>query len=166
MKGDTRWRFERIATIIKFVMTLAAEAELAALFITARKMVPHWQTLINMRWPQPCSPVQTDNSTAIRVTNKTIVAKRAKMMDMRLWRLQCRGSQKQFPYYWDAGSKNWADYSTKHHHESTTKPTMLHKKAYGMSNRFSHLCSYLNRVPFLFFIFYHELDLNDHCKGV
>jgi hypothetical protein len=36
-------------------------------------------------------------------------------MDMRLWWLQCRGSQNQFCYYWDAGLKNWADYSTKHH---------------------------------------------------
>jgi hypothetical protein len=90
-----------IATIIKFVMASAAKAELAALFIAARKMVPHWQTLINMGWPQPRSPVQTDDSTAIRVTNKTIIPKRAKMMDMRLWWLQCHGSQKQFCYYWD-----------------------------------------------------------------
>ncbi len=104
-----------IATIIKFVMALAAEAELAALFIVAHKMVPHRQTLINMGWPQPRSPIQTYNSTAIGVTNKTMVPKRAEMMDMRLWWLQCCGSQKQFPYYWDVGSKNWADYSTKHH---------------------------------------------------
>ncbi len=56
------------------------------------------QTLIDMGWPQPRSPIQTNNSTAIGVTNKTIVPKRAKMMDMRLWWLQCRGSQKQFCY--------------------------------------------------------------------
>jgi hypothetical protein len=37
------------------------------------------------------------------------------MVDMRLWWLHCRGSQNQFRYYWDAGSKNWADYHTKHH---------------------------------------------------
>jgi hypothetical protein len=42
-----------IATIIKFVMASAAEAELAALFIATRKMVPHRQTLIDMGWPQP-----------------------------------------------------------------------------------------------------------------
>ena len=87
-----------IATIIKFVMASAAEAELAALFIAACEMVPHRQTLIDMGWPQPRSPVQTDNSTVIGVTNKTIVPKRAKMMDMRLWWLRCRGS-----HYWDAG---------------------------------------------------------------
>jgi hypothetical protein len=66
-------------------MASAAEAELAALFIFTREMVPHWQTLIDMGWPQPHSPIQTDNSTAVGVTNKTIVPKQFKMMDMRLW---------------------------------------------------------------------------------
>jgi len=104
-----------IAQIIKFVMASAAESELAALFITAREMIPHRQTLIAMGWPQPKTPSQTDNSTAVGVTNKTIVPRRAKMMDMRFWWLRCRTSQDQFRYYWDAGSKNWADYHTKHH---------------------------------------------------
>jgi hypothetical protein len=104
-----------IAQIIKFVMASAAESELAALFVTAREMIPHRQTLIAMGWPQPKTPIQTDNSTAVGVTNKTIVPRRAKMMDMRFWWLRCRASQDQFRYYWDAGSKNWADYHTKHH---------------------------------------------------
>jgi hypothetical protein len=96
-------------------MASAAESELAALFVTAREMIPHQQTLIAMGWPQPKLPIQTDNSTAADVTNKTIVPRQVKMMDMRLWWLQCRGSQNQFHYYWDARSKNWADYHTKHH---------------------------------------------------
>jgi hypothetical protein len=108
-------------------MALAAEVELAALFIAARKMVPHWQTLINMGWPQPRSPIQTDNSTAVGVTNKTVLPKRSKMMDMRLWWLRCCGLQNQFQYYWDTGSKNWADYRTKRHpdiyHEAHDCPT-------------------------------------------
>jgi hypothetical protein len=111
-----------IAQIIKFVMASAAESELAALFITAREMIPHCQTLIDMGWPQPKSPIQTDNSTAAGVVNNTIVPCRSKMMDMRFWWLRCQASQDQFQYYWDAGSKNWADYNTKHHpdtyHES------------------------------------------------
>jgi hypothetical protein len=74
-----------IAQIIKFVMASASEAELAALFITAREMIPQRQTLIDMGWPQPKSPIQTDNSTAAGVTNKTIVPRRSKMMDMRIW---------------------------------------------------------------------------------
>jgi hypothetical protein len=64
-----------IATIIKFVMVSAAEDELAALFIAACEMVPHRQTFIDMGWPQPRSPIQTDNSTAVGVTSKTIVPK-------------------------------------------------------------------------------------------
>ncbi len=103
-----------IAQIIKFVMASAAEAELAALFVTAQKMILHRQTLINMGWPQPKRPIQTDNSTAADVSNKTIAPRQAKMMDMHLWWLRCRGSQEQFHYYWDDGSKNWADFHTKH----------------------------------------------------
>ena len=40
-----------IAQTIKFVMASAAESELAALFVTARKMIPHRQTLIAMGCP-------------------------------------------------------------------------------------------------------------------
>jgi hypothetical protein len=74
-----------IAQIIKFVMAFAAKSELAALFFTAREMIPHRQTLITMGWPQPKSPIQTDNPTAAGVTKKTIVPRRSKMMDMRFW---------------------------------------------------------------------------------
>jgi hypothetical protein len=84
-----------IAQIIKFVMASAAESKLAALFITACKMIPHRQTLINMGWPQPKSPIQTDNSTAAGVINNTIVPRQSKMMNMRFWWLHCRASQDQ-----------------------------------------------------------------------
>jgi hypothetical protein len=67
-----------IVQILKFVMVSAAKSELAALFVTARKMIPHRQTLISMGWPQPKSPIQTDNSITAGVTNKTIVPRRAK----------------------------------------------------------------------------------------
>jgi hypothetical protein len=85
-----------IAQIIKFVMASAAESKLAALFITAREMIPHRQTLIDMGWPQPKSPIQTDNSTAAGVVNNTIVPCRRKMMDMHFWWFRCRASQDQF----------------------------------------------------------------------
>jgi hypothetical protein len=56
-----------IAQIIKFVMASAAKSELAALFVTAREMIPHRQTLISMWWPQSRSPIQMDDSTATGV---------------------------------------------------------------------------------------------------
>jgi len=58
-----------IAQIIKFVMASAAKSELAALFVMAREMIPHMQTLIALGWPQPKTPIQTDNSTAVGITN-------------------------------------------------------------------------------------------------
>ena len=74
-----------ITQIIKKVMSSAAEADLSGLFICAKAMIPLRNTLIKMGWPQPPSPVQCDNSTATGVTNKTIVNKMLKSMDMRLW---------------------------------------------------------------------------------
>jgi hypothetical protein len=98
-------------------MASVAESELAALFIMAHEMIPHHQTLIAMGWPQPKSPIQTDSSTAAGVTNKTqdYCATQVQDVDMQFWWLRCRASQDQFQYYWDAGTKNWADYHTKHH---------------------------------------------------
>ncbi len=77
-----------LAQIIKFVMASAAKAELAALFVTSREMILHRQTLTDMGWPQPKSPIKTNNSTTAGDTNMTIVPRRANMMDMRLWWLR------------------------------------------------------------------------------
>jgi hypothetical protein len=73
---------------MKFVMSSATEAELCALYTTAKEMVPLHQTLIKMGWPQPCTPIQMDNSTAIGVTKLTIVLHKTKSMNLRLWWLR------------------------------------------------------------------------------
>ena len=104
-----------IAQIIKTVMASAAEAELAALFITAKKMIPLRHTIIEMGWPQPQTQIQTESSEAVGFTNKTFVNKATKSSDMKLWWLRDREPQEQFRYYWAPGSENEGDYSTKHH---------------------------------------------------
>ena len=104
-----------ISQIIKFVMASAAEAELGALYITARDMIPLRNALEEMGWKQPKSPIQTDNSTAAGFIHDTIVQRRIKMIWMRLHWLRCREAQGQFRFYWDKGSSNLADYHTKHH---------------------------------------------------
>jgi hypothetical protein len=115
-----------LSQIIKFVASSAAEAELAGLYVCAKEMVPLRNSLVEMGWPQPKSPIQTDNTTALGVANKTIITKKMKSMDMRLWWLRCRKSQGQFRYYWGPGPTNYADYPTKAHpdvyHESM-RPT-------------------------------------------
>jgi len=72
-----------ISTIIKAVMSSAAEAELGALFINAKEVVYLRQILTEMGHPQPKTPIQTDNTTAEGVINNKIQPKRTKAMDMR-----------------------------------------------------------------------------------
>ena len=58
-----------MSTIIKAVMSLAAEAELGALFLNAKEAVVISQILTEMGHPQPSTPIQTDNTTAEAVVN-------------------------------------------------------------------------------------------------
>ena len=88
---------------------------MAALYITAKNMIPLCHTLVEMGWPQPQTPIQKDTSTAVGFTNKTIVNKSTKSADMKLWCLRDRESKEQFRYYWAPGSENKGYYSTKHH---------------------------------------------------
>eukprot|EP00804_Cyclotella_cryptica_P003875 CCRYP_015759-RB/>CCRYP_015759-RB protein AED:0.32 eAED:0.29 QI:0/0/0/1/0/0.33/3/0/881 len=117
-----------ISQIIKVVMSSAAEAELGALYINAREVIPLRHLLLEMGHPQPPTPMQTDNSTALGVVNNTIQPKRTKAMDMRFHWLRCRINQKHFRPYWRAGATNLADYVTKHHpaiHHQAVRPLFL-----------------------------------------
>jgi hypothetical protein len=51
------------ATIIKAVMSSAAEAELGALFLNAKEGIYSRQILTKMGHPQPRTPIQTENTT-------------------------------------------------------------------------------------------------------
>jgi hypothetical protein len=104
-----------MSTIIKAVMSSAAEAELGALFLNAKEAVIIRQILTEMGHPQPRTPIQTDNTTAEAVVNNRVQPKRLKAMDMRIHWLKCREAQGQFKIHWRLGKTNLADYFTKHH---------------------------------------------------
>ena len=74
----------KISQIIKNVMSSATEAKLSGLFICAKAMIPLRNTLMEMGWHQPPYPVQCNKSIANGITNKTMVNKILKSMDMRL----------------------------------------------------------------------------------
>jgi hypothetical protein len=99
-----------ISKVIKAVMSSAAEAELGALYVNARKAVPMRHLLKEMGHKQPPTPIQTDNSTAHGIVTSNIQARRTKGMDMRFHWLRCRDSQQQFRYYWRPGHTNCANY--------------------------------------------------------
>ena len=117
-----------IAQIIDAVMSSAAEAELGALFINTKEAVHMRRILQEMGHPQPCTPIQTDNSTAEGVINSRVRPKRTKAMDMRFEWLLDREQQGQFKIYWRSGKTNLADYFTKHHppaHHRNMRDTYL-----------------------------------------
>ena len=78
-------------------------------------MIPLRHTLIEMGWSQPQTPIQTDNSKLVGFTNKNIVNKATKSVDMKLWWLINRESQEQFRYYWASGYEKEGHYSTNRH---------------------------------------------------
>jgi hypothetical protein len=107
-----------IAHIIKNIMSSATEAELAGLYIMARKAVYIRIILEEIGHKQPPTPLQTDNAMADAVINGKIQPKKTNAMDMRFHWLQDRECQQQFIIYCRPSKMNYADYWTKHHPES------------------------------------------------
>ena len=87
------------AEIIKHVMSSAAEAEIGALFLNSRQAIPARNTLEKLGHKQPPSPIQTDNTTALRFVSKNLQPKATKSTDMKYWWMRDRLDQKQFRYY-------------------------------------------------------------------
>ena len=92
-----------LAKVIKNVMASATEAELGALYLNCQEAVALRNCLEAMGYPQPSTPMKTDNSTANGIINNTMKQKRSKAMDMRFYWICDRASQGQFRVYWEEG---------------------------------------------------------------
>jgi hypothetical protein len=116
-----------IAQIIKVVMSLGAEAEVGAVYINCSKAIPACHTLKFMGHPQPLTPMQMDNTTALGIVINNVI-KKLKAMDMKYSWLCNRECQGQFRHYWAPGKENNGNYVTKHYatiHHQATRPTFL-----------------------------------------
>ena len=83
-----------IVAIIIGVMSSAAEAEIGALYMNARQLLPLRVTCKELGHPQPATPMQTDNNTASGIINGTFNQARSKAIDMRYYWLMDRATQK------------------------------------------------------------------------
>jgi hypothetical protein len=92
-----------ISTVLKHMMSSAAEAEIEAVFINAKEGAV-------LR-----TPLESDNTTATGYSNGTIKPIRTKATDMHFYCRKERVKQGQFNVYWGPGYRNLADYFTKHH---------------------------------------------------
>ena len=95
-----------ISTVMKAVLSSAAEAEIAGLFINAKHAIPQRNLLEEMGHKQPPTPIQTDNTAANGIVNNKIQPKATKAMDMRFHWLRYRETHKQFRIYWRPGKTN------------------------------------------------------------
>jgi hypothetical protein len=85
-----------------------------------------------MGYPQPPTPVQTDNSTACGIANDNIKQQRSQAIDMRFYWVRDRIRQGQFHIHWKPGKVNLADYYTKHHsaaHHQQVRHLYLHPES-------------------------------------
>ena len=120
-----------LAKVIKSVMSSAAEAEVGALYMNAREILPLRVTCEELGHPQPATPMRTDNTTAEGILNKKYKQNRSKANDMKFFWLLDRSEQGQFSIYWDRANTNLADYFTKHHpgsHHRRVRPIYVHTK--------------------------------------
>jgi hypothetical protein len=123
-----------ISGIIKHVMSLAAEAKIAGLFINAKEGEVLCNTLDEMGYTQEATPIQTDNSTASGIANDTINQQRSRSIDMRFYWVRDRAKQGHFKVFWAPVKTNLADYFTKHQPTKTSStipssippPTQVH----------------------------------------
>jgi len=89
-----------IARIIENVMASAAEAEVGALYINAREMVPLRVTLEELGHQQPSTALRIDNSTANNILNGTVKQRCSRAIDVHFYWLKNRAEQGQSRVFW------------------------------------------------------------------
>ena len=72
------------STRIFVVCSSVQEAEWAGTFGAARTAITERQTLADLGYPQPPTPLHCDNDVAVGIANKAVKAKLSKACDMRL----------------------------------------------------------------------------------
>ena len=115
-------------------MASTTEAKFGALFLNFQEAVTIQITLEKMGHPQPPTPFQVNNSTALGIATGTIKKRKSKEMDMQFYWIRDRSNQDQFNIYWKPGSTNRGDYFTKRFpsaHHTTVRPSYLHVAKYG-----------------------------------
>ena len=101
--------------LLRHVVTSAAEAETAGLFLNGQKVIEIKRMLHALGHSQPATHIKTDNATAAAFVTDMLKQKRSKAWDMCYHWLSEQQDKNFFSRYWDKGIRNLADYHTKHH---------------------------------------------------
>jgi hypothetical protein len=113
--GSINGAIDHFSAIIPTVVSSAAEAEYAALFLNGKEGTCARNTLQDLGHKQPTTVIICDNTTATGIAHNTIKQKRSKAIDMRYHWIQDQIKQKKFNVIWREGISNLADFLTKAH---------------------------------------------------
>lgn len=104
-----------VCSILPSVAQAAAEAEYGAMFLNGQAAEPLRQTLLDLGYPQPPTPMICDNTTAVGIAKRSLKQKKSQAFDMRYHWIRDRQDQGHFDIKWYKGQDNLADYFTKCH---------------------------------------------------
>jgi hypothetical protein len=82
--------FHTNLSILRFIVALAAEAELGALFHNCQTRIIFQQTLADLGHPQPKTPVHCNNATAVGIANNMVKRQQSRSMEMRFFGWETR----------------------------------------------------------------------------
>ena len=115
-----------LCTVLKFVASSAAEAELGTLFLNIKEGRVLRLALAEMGHPQPPTPIHCDNATAVGTANETVKKKlRSRPMEMRYFYSCDQVKRGNFDVQWHPGLKCFGEYPSKHHitsHHQNVRP--------------------------------------------
>ena len=117
---------DTLCKLIDVVPASVAEAEYGAAFTNAKMGTETRQTLEDLGFPQPPTPIECDNQCAVGIANQDVKQKRSRAMDVRFHWLADRIRQGHFVMVWKKGSRNLADFFTKIHPASHHRATRTH----------------------------------------
>jgi hypothetical protein len=132
-----------INTMIPTVVSSAAEAELAGLFLNGQLGAASLTTLRDLGYPQSSTPIITDNTTAKGIADQSVRLKCSKAIDMRYFWIRDRVKQQQYSIHWAPGPANQADYFTKTH----PIKTYLDKRSVYLNSQLSQAVPYRPQEP-------------------
>ena len=99
-----------LCTVLKFVASSAAEAELGALFLNIKQGRVLRLTLAEMGHTQPPTPIHCDNATAVGIANETVKKHRYRPMEMRYFYSCNQFKRGNFGVQWHPGLECLGDY--------------------------------------------------------
>ena len=140
-----------LSCIISTVVSSAAEAEYAALYLVGREALCASQTLTDLGFPQAATLIICDNQCAVGIANRNVKQKRSKAINMRYHWIRDQVDLEAVTIEWQPGAANLADFFTKNHptkHHSEMRNIFVHDKPQEKLPQICVLAHVAGKLPY------------------